>query len=505
MLKNLKLYYIYIASPFILLMLGVAYFFDIIKMTIARNPHPQVNYTIFAIILFGGILIINCARLLMRDAMALNRFTAAIRAKTDLATLQEMALNFDGDISYVLRMLASTGGRPISVQEQTAIEHELAKATTRLSRRNALPQYLVGLLVGMGLLGTFIGLLATLADISELIGSFAQLNMATADPIVVFGNMIERMKAPMQSMGIAFSASMFGLLGSIILGLMMVSIRRFQGDINSVLGSEVAQHIEFALSHEGFAYSKKALKLGLGQMHDGAITARDVIARPVEPVMADKTTAPSVDITKGAAPDNALTPVDPPSTGTSANTDTTGDSTSTALAAASSVTDMAGNMVDMVGTITARGDKMDGADGTAAGPTFAPVARASRPVNTSQDNHILLRIEERLAETARMQFRTLNNDIDEFQKQRADLLRLMTEQTEASNNFRGELQRVGRQLGSLMAFLDKNQNESANHLVDIKVCLNTNTAETHKLMSEQLADQQQFQESLRLLIENAIK
>ncbi len=81
----------------------------------------------------------------------------------------------------------------------------------------------------MGLLGTFIGLLATLNDIALLIGSFADIDMKNADPLVVFRTMIERMKAPMQSMGIAFSASMFGLLGSIILGLMMVGIRRLQG------------------------------------------------------------------------------------------------------------------------------------------------------------------------------------------------------------------------------------------------------------------------------------
>ena len=118
----------------------------------------------------------------------------------------------------------------------------------RLNRRNALPQYLTGLLVGMGLLGTFIGLLATLNDISTLISSFADLDMNNASPILVFRTMIERMKAPMQSMAIAFSASMFGLLGSIILGLMMVGIRRLQGDIFSMLSSEIARHIEIALS-----------------------------------------------------------------------------------------------------------------------------------------------------------------------------------------------------------------------------------------------------------------
>ena len=167
-----------------------------------------------------------------------------------------MANSYTVDISCLLQMVAASSGRSISHQEQVAIEHELTNARNRLNRRNALPQYLTGLLVGMGLLGTFIGLLATLTDIPVLISSFAELDMSTASPLVVFRTMIERMKAPMQSMSIAFSASMFGLLGSIILGLMMVGIRRLQGDIFSLLGSEIARHIETALSY-GSAYFRE--------------------------------------------------------------------------------------------------------------------------------------------------------------------------------------------------------------------------------------------------------
>ena len=281
MYKRLRIYYFYVALPFVLLLLGAAVYFDAIKKTIVSNPHPQINYAIFVIIVLGGVLIIRSVFRLMHEARALSEFSAAVRDGTDLATLQSMAINYDGDIAYVLRMIAASGGRSITHQEQAAIEHELEKASSRLYGRNALPQFLTGLLVGMGLLGTFIGLLSTLNDISALIGSFADIDMGKANPIDVFRNMIERMKAPMQSMGIAFSASLFGLLGSIILGLMMVGIRRCLGDILSLLGSEVAQHIEFALAHEGFAYSKTALKQGLGQLRPGAgVTAADVIARP---------------------------------------------------------------------------------------------------------------------------------------------------------------------------------------------------------------------------------
>ena len=69
------------------------------------------------------------------------------------------------------------------------------------------------------------------------------------------------------------------------------------------------------------------------------------------------------------------------------------------------------------------------------------------------------KIEERLAEAARLQQRALSSEIDDFQKQRADMLRALTEQTEASNNFRSELQQLGRQLGTIFNVMEKGNGE----------------------------------------------
>lgn len=68
-------------------------------------------------------------------------------------------------------------------------DHELNSASARLESRHALPQYLTGLLVGLGLLGTFIGLLSALDDIGAMISSFGALNVETADLFVVFREM----------------------------------------------------------------------------------------------------------------------------------------------------------------------------------------------------------------------------------------------------------------------------------------------------------------------------
>lgn len=420
MYKRLRIYYLYTALPFILLLAAAALYRNAIVKTITTNPHPQINYLIFAITFVGGVLILISIKKLMVEAKHLSNFTEAQRSGAEQEQLQEMALNCDADIAYVLRMVAASSGRSITHQEQIALENELHKAASRLNSRNALPQFLGGLLVGMGLLGTFIGLLATLDDIAILISSFGSLDMKTADPIQVFSQMVQKMEAPMHSMGIAFSASMYGLLGSIIIGFMMVSVRRCMGEIMSILGSEVAQHIEFALARDGFAYSKAGLKLGLGK-------------RPAEP-LALKDVVGGQSFTSGV-------------TGT----------TEANLADSSS-----GDNVQTQGT------------------TFRSVDAGGLH---SEEVRVLRRIEERLAETARIQERNLNSEIDDFHKQRAEMLRALAENSEASNNFRSELQRVGRQLGSMLNIMEKGNDDINEQMREIKLRMADDSTEMQRLLA----------------------
>ncbi|RMF44569.1 MAG: hypothetical protein D6751_08850 [Deltaproteobacteria bacterium] len=268
MLKYLRLYYLLVALPYLLMLTGAWVFYEPLRRTIAGNRVPHLNYAIIVIVLLGGLFILLNARRLVREARNLRLFMEAVRNQEDSSTLRQLTAPMVGALANLLQMMAASCNRSISHQEQAALEHEQVNVRTLLVRRNALPQYLTGLLVAMGLLGTFIGLLATLADISVLIGSFADIDMQHTEPIQVFRMMIERLKAPMSSMGIAFSTSMFGLLGSIVIGLMMLGIRRLQGDIMSTLASELARHIENALSFEAVSLRGAELALADGEALD---------------------------------------------------------------------------------------------------------------------------------------------------------------------------------------------------------------------------------------------
>jgi septation ring formation regulator EzrA len=474
MLKKLKIYYIFVSLPFVMLLIGSAVFFDAIKSTISRNPHPQINYTIFVIILVGGVIILFNARRLMREAKTLADFSRAIHAKSDLATLRERTNAYSGDLACITQMVASSGDRSISHQEQAALEHELANVRSRLNRRNALPQYLTGLLVGMGLLGTFIGLLATLNDISILITSFADLDMAAVNPIEVFSTMITRMKAPMQSMAIAFSASMFGLLGSIILGLMMVGLRRLQNDIFAVLSSEVARHIETALSFESLSFKGRDLAAGAGDL------STEILLRIEERLaeagrLRQRALSAEIDDFKKQRGDmlRALTEQ------TEANNGFRGELR---------------QLGSQLGAVFNFLEKENGETSTRISELAVNLAGDARKTHKLlamqveeqkglKDTLDSYNIEERLAETARLQQRALSAEIDDFKKQRGDMLRALTEQTEASNNFHAELQQLGGQLGVISNFVEQGSGELANRISELTVHVAADARQSHILLN----------------------
>jgi hypothetical protein len=87
----------------------------------------------------------------------------------------------------------------------------------RLDEMRDTGRYLVGLLVFLGLLGTFWGLLETIQSVGRAINT---LDTKAADSVMVFEELKSGLAAPLQGMGTAFSASLMGLGGSLILGFL---------------------------------------------------------------------------------------------------------------------------------------------------------------------------------------------------------------------------------------------------------------------------------------------
>lgn len=88
---------------------------------------------------------------------------------------------------------------------------------SRLDEARDTSRYLVGLLIFLGLLGTFWGLLETIQSVGKTISA---LDTNAGDSLVIFEELKSGLEAPLNGMGTAFSSSLFGLAGSLVLGFL---------------------------------------------------------------------------------------------------------------------------------------------------------------------------------------------------------------------------------------------------------------------------------------------
>jgi len=93
----------------------------------------------------------------------------------------------------------------------------LDSIASRLDEARDLSRYLIGLLVFLGLLGTFWGLLETVSSVADTINA---LDAGGGDAGVIFEDLKNGLQAPLAGMGTAFSSSLFGLAGSLVLGFL---------------------------------------------------------------------------------------------------------------------------------------------------------------------------------------------------------------------------------------------------------------------------------------------
>ena len=93
----------------------------------------------------------------------------------------------------------------------------LDSISSRLDETRDISRYQVGLLIFLGLLGTFWGLLGTISSVGQVIN---ELSVGEGDLVTVFDELKAGLAAPMAGMGTAFSSSLFGLAGSLVLGFL---------------------------------------------------------------------------------------------------------------------------------------------------------------------------------------------------------------------------------------------------------------------------------------------
>jgi len=103
--------------------------------------------------------------------------------------------------------------QPLSVSMTRSM---LDSVGARLDEGREIIRYMTGLLIFLGLLGTFWGLIETVGSVGTIISSLTTGD----DAAVLFQNLKEGLAEPLKGMGLSFSASLFGLASSLILGFL---------------------------------------------------------------------------------------------------------------------------------------------------------------------------------------------------------------------------------------------------------------------------------------------
>lgn len=130
-------------------------------------------------------------------------------------------------INLLAPMAAMLGERQDNFRlSPTATRAMLDGIATRLDERRELTRYLIGLLIFLGLLGIFWGLLETIGAVADAING---LQVTGGDAVQMFAKLKASIDGPLKGMATAFGASLFGLSGSLVLGFLELQASQAQG------------------------------------------------------------------------------------------------------------------------------------------------------------------------------------------------------------------------------------------------------------------------------------
>jgi hypothetical protein len=177
------------------------------QLTEAFWNNPALNGLIVAVLVAGILRAFGQVIRLYREIRWVNAFRIA---DPGLAIAHKPVL-----LAPMATMLRDRTGQLLL--STTSMRSIMDSIGGRLDESRETGRYLVGLLVFLGLLGTFWGLLETIQSVGAAINT---LDSRKTDSVLVFEELKNGLAAPLRGMGTAFSASLLGLSGSLVLGFL---------------------------------------------------------------------------------------------------------------------------------------------------------------------------------------------------------------------------------------------------------------------------------------------
>jgi hypothetical protein len=179
--------------------------------------NPVLNGLILGVLLLGIIYAFRRVLSLKPEI----RWIEAFRTSHPGFSLQAAPLL----LAPVATVLGEQERRGRFVLPAVSARYLLDSISSRLDESRDISRYQVGLLIFLGLLGTFWGLLQTIGSVGEVING---LSVGEGDLVTVFDQLKAGLAAPMSGMGTAFSSSLLGLAGSLIVGFLELQATQAQ-------------------------------------------------------------------------------------------------------------------------------------------------------------------------------------------------------------------------------------------------------------------------------------
>jgi hypothetical protein len=174
------------------------------KIVVAFKANPGLNGLIFGVLFVGIVYGIRNVARLFRERRWVNALPRGIAASVKPPILLAPMATLLGDKP------------PTSTMSTVTLRAILDSIGTRLDEAREVSRYLTGLLIFLGLLGTFWGLIETVGSLSGVLKSM----QGGADAGSMFDDLKTQLAAPLAGMSVSFTSSLFGLSGSLILGFL---------------------------------------------------------------------------------------------------------------------------------------------------------------------------------------------------------------------------------------------------------------------------------------------
>lgn len=160
----------------------------------------------------------------------------------------------------ILRPLALLFNEPKFYPSAPAVRAVLVSIEARLDSIRDVSRYITGTLIFLGLLGTFWGLSQTIGAIATVIGG---LDLGGGQLQEAFHNLKQGLHEPLLGMGTAFSSSLFGLLGSLIIGFFDLQIYRLASRFYFLL----EDRLSYLMSGQGIAPDTESSAIYASSLH----------------------------------------------------------------------------------------------------------------------------------------------------------------------------------------------------------------------------------------------